>query len=330
MHRDEPPLILSTWSFGMRANAAAWPVLDGGGDVLDAVEAACTAVECDPEVDSVGYGGLPNARGVMQLDGAIMSSPAQCGAVAAVESHLHPVTLARRVMDDSPHVMVVGDGADVFADRVGQPRAELLSPQAKQAWDAWTQRPAIVDQSKDKGYAPPGNLRSDAPREGGHLHGQDSSTPDDEARWTHHDTISVLALDRHGRIGGASSTSGYAYKLPGRVGDSPIIGHGLYVEPAVGGAVATGMGELIMGVCASFLVVEVMRSGATPLDAIRHTLARIISAYELQAEHQVALIALTPDGRWASGALREGYRTSVRSPQRGEVVPPNYVALASE
>lgn len=320
--------MVSTWSFGMRGNAAAWPLLENGGDVLDAVEAACVAIERDPEVDSVGYGGLPNAQGTMQLDGSIMHSPAHCGAVAAVEAHLHPVTIARHVMNNSPHVMLVGSGADAFADMMDQPRAELLSPQAKQTWDAWTKRPEIVDQSKDKGYAPPPvHPRPIDLGEGGHLFGHDASLLDDEARWKHHDTISVLAIDTAGRIGGASSTSGYAYKLPGRVGDSPIIGHGLYVDPAVGGAVATGAGELVTGVCASFLVVELMRSGAVPLAAIEEALARIQSAYDLRPDHQVAMIALKPDGQWASGALREGYRTSVRSPRRDEVVMPDYVAL---
>jgi isoaspartyl peptidase/L-asparaginase-like protein (Ntn-hydrolase superfamily) len=150
----------------------------------------------------------------------------------------------------------------------------------------------------------------------------------DEDRWRHHDTIGVLALDARGTLAGACSTSGTPFKTPGRVGDSPIIGHGLYVDPAVGAATATGTGELIMGVCGSFLAVECMRRGASPLEALTQTLQRIIDSSDLTPEHQVAMIALAPDGTFASAALRPGYRTSIRMKDRDEVIEPDAVMLA--
>jgi len=251
---------------------------------------------------------------------------------------MHPVSIARRVMEKTAHIMLAGEGAEAFAEHEGFIHADLLSADAQDAYHRWLKDQAPVNQSRDRG-APTAESPFRAPRPidipggGGRLffhpappHPDDQSSSDDD-RWRGHDTIGVLAIDGGGTMAGACSTSGTPFKLPGRVGDSPIIGHGLYVDPDVGAATATGTGELIMGVCGSFLVVECMRRGASPIDALRQTLQRIINAHELKPEHQVALIAMKPDGSFASAALRPGYKTSVRARERDEVLEPDEVML---
>jgi N4-(beta-N-acetylglucosaminyl)-L-asparaginase len=335
-------LLISTWSFGQRGNDSAWPAFAAGGSALDAVERVCAHVDGDPAVDSVGFGGLPDARGRVSLDGCIMLSPARCGSVCCIRRFMHPVSIARRVMEKTAHVMLAGDGAEAFADSEGFMHADLLSADAQDAYHKWLKHHAPVNQSRDRGQAASANpapLRPiDVPGSGGRLFfhpapGKDERERshhlpiDPEDRWRHHDTIGVLALDSDGTLAGACSTSGTPFKLPGRVGDSPIIGHGLYVDPHIGAATATGTGELIMGVCGSFLVVECLRRGASPIEALRTTLQRIIDSYPLRPEHQVALIALKPDGTFASAALRPGYKTSIRTAHRDEVIEPDLLML---
>ncbi len=311
----------------MRANSAAWPDLMRGGSSLDAVERACRAVEADPEVDSVGYGGLPDAGGRVSLDGCIMQSPGRCGSVCFERQFLHPVSIARRVMEQTSHVMLAGDGAEAFAVEQGFKRDDLLAPAARTAWEKWRDNPWPVDQSRDRGYAPP------RPMDRGSADGRGSGplfrASGDEAGWRHHDTIGVLALDVQHELAGACSTSGTPFKRAGRVGDSPIIGHGLYVDPSAGAATATGAGELIMGVCGSFLCVEFMRGGMDPFSAAMKVLERIAKSYSLAPHHQVAFLAMKPDGSWSSASLRPGYRTSVRSAHREEAVEPDGVLIPS-
>jgi isoaspartyl peptidase/L-asparaginase-like protein (Ntn-hydrolase superfamily) len=296
--------LISTWSFGLRGHERAWPDLSAGGSALDAVEQVCRTAEADPEVDSVGRGGLPDALGQMSLDAAVMLSPDRCGAVAAVSDYLHVASIARRVMERSPHVLLVGSGADRFARDEGFQREEtLLTAHAQAAWQQWQRA------RHDSAHNP------DRPIDqgGGSLFG--------------HDTISTVARDTHGLIAGACSTSGLPYKQPGRVGDCPIIGHGLYVHPDRGAALATGAGELVMAQCGAFLAVECMGAGAAPLDAAMEVLTRIAGENNLRPEHQVGLITMAPDGRWSSAALRPGYRTSITTCQRHEVVEPDAVLL---
>jgi len=284
------PILLSTWKFGRTANRAGWPILAReSGSSVDAVEAACRAVEADPEVRSVGYGGRPDAAGRVTLDAAIMRSPARCGAVACVQGFMHPVSVARRVMERTAHVMLVGDGAERFARQEGFETTDLLTEQSRDEWRQW----------QADGEAPKGT----------------------------HDTVGVLALDQAGRLAGACSTSGMAYKLPGRVGDSPIIGHALYVDPEHGAAVATGAGELVMGVCGAFLAVEQLRRGVSPRKAVAGVLGRIVESYELRAKDQVAVIVLGPTGSWSAGALRPGYQTALRTRDRDELVEPELLLL---
>ncbi len=314
------PLLLSTWSFSSRGNEAAWPGLIAGGAALDAVEACCAVVDAAPDVDSVGYGGLPDASGRVSLDGCVMLSPSRCGSACALRRHLHPVSVARKVMERTSHVMLAGSDADDFADAAGLPPAELLEPEAKAAWERWKAQPGPVDQSRDRlaGLRP---VDSGGAHDG-RLFERTGGLSADEARWRNHDTIGTLCIDTHGTLAGACSTSGMPFKVPGRVGDSPIIGHGLYCDPAAGAATATGAGELVMGVCGSFLAVESMRRGASPLEAVVEVLERIRSAYTLEPHHQVALIALRPDGSWGAAALRSGFRIAVRDPAGSRIVEP--------
>ena len=276
------PVLVTTWPFGAPANQNAWPALAAGGDPLDAACAVCRHVEEDEAVDSVGYGGLPDAGGRVSLDACVMRSPLEKGAVAVLRACREAVTAARFVMERTPHAMLAGADADAFARECGLTADELLAPSARAKWE-------------------------------------------ERASATHtHDTVTALALGADGRLAGACSTSGRAWKLPGRVGDSPIFGHGLYVEPGVGAAGATGEGELVMGCCSSFLVVEELRRGAPPEDAIATALARLVSTCRAELEEpstQVALLALTADGRWAHGAVREGYATAVVDAEGSRVVP---------
>ncbi|MDH3584862.1 MAG: N(4)-(beta-N-acetylglucosaminyl)-L-asparaginase, partial [Phycisphaerae bacterium] len=259
---ESQPIVLSTWSFGRVANQAAWPVLEAGGSSLDAVEAGCRAVEADPAVDTVGVGGLPDRTGQVSLDACVMVSPDRCGGVCFVRNYPHPVSIARAVMEGTPHVMLAGEGAERFAAEQGFDTAPLLSEAGRQRLAQWERN--VVRAGGDRGiYSAGANVE-----EGGAV---------DPNRF--HDTVGVLALDREGQLAGACSTSGQPFKLPGRVGDSPIIGQGLYVHPEHGAAVATGTGELVMGVCGSFLAVEQMRRGATPLEAGTELLERVQESY---------------------------------------------------
>ena len=310
------PSLVSTWSFGLRGHRRAWDDLAAGGTSLDAIEAACGAIEADEEIDSVGYGGLPDAEGVMTLDGCVMTSASNCGSVCCIRRHLHPVRIARAVMERTSHVMLVGEGADAFADELGEPTVELLSPAARAAWEQWKRDGTIPDQIGD-GVRP-------VDQEGS---GRLFSAGEDD--WKHHDTIGTLALDAQGRLAGGCSTSGAPFKLPGRVGDSPIIGHGLYVDPEVAGVAATGSGELVMGCCGSFLAVEAMRRGVQPVAALLEVLERIQSAHALDAGHQVCLVALTAGGGCFSVALRPGFKVSVSCNGVHEAREPDAILLES-
>jgi L-asparaginase/N4-(beta-N-acetylglucosaminyl)-L-asparaginase len=315
------PVIVSTWSFSQQANEAAWPILAKGGDPLDAVVEACRVAEADPAVDSVGVGGLPDSSGRVSLDGCVMRSPAACGSAAGLRQHLHPARVAQLIMERTPHVMLVGPDADAFASAQGEPEQELLSPSARQAWLTWQSAPntlAACGQVRDSRLVRP--VDTGDPTTGalfGHQHG--------EQRWFGHDTIGSLAVASDGRMAGACSTSGSPYKVPGRVGDSPIIGHGLYVDPAAGAATATGSGELIMGVCGAFLAVERMRQGVSPAQAAREVVERIGAAYTILPYHQTAFLAVAPDGSWGSASLRGGFLVACRSSTGARLQPSDFV-----
>lgn len=305
------PILLSTWKFGSLANRAGWPVLTAeNGSSLDAVELACRAVEASPEVNSVGYGGYPDATGQVTLDAAVMLSPAQCGAVCSVRGVLHPVSLARIVMERTPHMLIAGCGAERLARRHGLAGHFLLTDKAQNAWHNWVVN-LLASKENDR-LVPPASMAAEA----GDKHGPTHSCGD---------TVAVIARDRSGRLAAACSTSGLAFKLPGRVGDSPIVGHALYVDPNYGAAVATGHGELAMGVCASFLAVEQLRQARPPVEAGAEVLRRIAAHFPLAEKEQMALIILASGGAWSSVALRPGFCTAVCDPDRNELVEPEYV-----
>jgi N4-(beta-N-acetylglucosaminyl)-L-asparaginase len=267
-----------------------------------------------------------------------MLSPARCGSVCYLRRAAHPVSVARRIMEATSHVMLAGDGADHFAARMGFPPADLLTERAEAAWHKWrADHPGDfaelpVDRVPSVPLGPPvstagKSLAEPVPHQqtpAEPVPPAEKPVPQEEPP---HDTVGVLAIDMAGQMAGACSTSGTPFKVPGRVGDSPIVGHGLYVDPRYGAAVASGLGELIMGVCGTFLAVEAMRRGASPADAAVEVLQRIIDNFAIREEHQAAIIVLNAAGQWSSAALRRGYRTAVRTATRNELVEPERVML---
>jgi isoaspartyl peptidase/L-asparaginase-like protein (Ntn-hydrolase superfamily) len=254
-----------------------------------------------------------------------MRGPAECGSACVLRRHANPALVARLVMERSGHVMLAGPDADAFASAHGVPERETLAPAARAAWEAWRAGAGggtAAAQARDRSLLRPVDTGDPAT---GALFGAGTGRARGEARWHGHDTIGTLALASDGRMAGACSTSGMPYKVPGRVGDSPIIGHGLYVEPGVGAATATGSGELIMGVCGAFLAVECLRRGATPLEAATEVVRRIGSAYAIEPHHQTAFIVLAADGRWSSAALRGGFLAARRSREGASLVPAEFV-----
>lgn len=315
------PFILTTWSFGPVGNDAAFPLLAAGGSALDAAVHAATVIEDDPSIDSVGVGGLPDADGEVSLDACVMTDPSQAGSVAFIRHFPNPAQIARRVMEQTIHIMLAGDGAEEFAEREGFKRRTLLTPEARNVWQKWKSDPAGINRDRYKGWLPPRNVEELRPAASS-VRVNPQRVPEQ-----HHDTVGILARDRNGRLAGVCSTSGMAFKVPGRVGDSPIIGHGLYVDQEAGAATATGTGELITGISGSFLIVELMRQGREPIDAIREALSRIARRCRLVEEHQVAFLAVRNDGAWASGALRPGFNHSFTDGTGTNVSPPSMTLM---
>lgn len=279
------PIVISTWQHGMPANAAAWEILSKGGRALDAVEAGVRVPEADPSVTSVGYGGFPDRDGHVTLDACIMDETGNCGSVAFLQHIMHPISVARLVMEKTPHVMLTGDGALEFALRHGFEKENLLTPESEEAWREWLQ-------------AAPANVKA-------------------EINVENHDTIGMLALDANGNLSGACTTSGAAWKLHGRVGDSPIIGAGLFVDNEVGGATATGWGEAVIRVAGSHLVVELMRQGHSPEEACRLAVERVISKNPDYREIQVGFLALNKNGEYGSYCIQPGFDYAVYDQPRG-------------
>lgn len=313
------PKMLITWSFGPVGADASWPALADGAGALDCVIDAATAIEDDPSIDSVGIGGLPDLEGHVTLDGCVMTNPDRCGAVCFVRHFPNVCQIARAVMERTIHVTLSGAGAEQFAQREGFEPRNLLTPEAHSVWEKWRGDPRNIDRDKYRGWLPPINWEE--------LQGVDEARikPGEPL----HDTVGILAIDSLAELAGACSTSGMAFKVPGRVGDSPIIGHGLYVDQEAGAATATGTGELISGLNGSFLVVEQMRAGATPVEAIGEALGRLTRRFELHEEHQVAFCAMSPDGQWATGALRPGFKHTVADSSGIRVEDPTLVVLDS-
>ncbi|MRG99984.1 N(4)-(beta-N-acetylglucosaminyl)-L-asparaginase [Xanthomonas sontii] len=302
--------VISTWDFGVAANQAAWQVLSRGGAALDAVEAGVRVPEADPDNHTVGLGGYPDRDGRVTLDACIMDHTGGCGSVAALEDIVHAISVARRVMEKTPHVMLVGDGALQFALAQGFERTKLLTPESEQAWKEWL---------KTSHYAPEANIENRAYRRGTLPGGKDN-----------HDTIGMLALDAHGNLSGACTTSGMAWKMHGRVGDSPIIGAGLYVDNEVGGATSTGVGEEVIRNVGSFAVVEMMRQGKSPAEACREVVMRIVRRKpELTRDLQVGFLAMNKRGEVGAFAIQPGFSYAVCDAQRQDLLLPGQSHFAA-
>ena len=276
------PVVISTWNHGIAANTAAWAVLNNGGKAIDAVEVGVRVTESDPTGQSVGIGGRPDMNGDVTLDACIMNEQGDCGSVAYLKNIEHPITVARQVMEETPHVMLVGDGAKQFALEKGHAEINLLTEQSRTEWQKW--------QASERKVLPKINVEN-------------------------HDTIGLLALDNQGNLSGACTTSGAAWKLPGRVGDSPIIGAGLYVDNEVGGATATGWGEAVIRAVGCFLVVELMRQGNSAQQACELAVERVISKNPDWRDIQVGFIALAKDGSYGGYCIQSGFDYAVQTAQ---------------
>ena len=292
------PVVVSTWNFGEAANEAAWTVLQqDDGYVLDAIEKGVGRIEADPEIHTVGRGGRPDASGTVTLDACVMDEQGRYGAVAALERILHPAAVARRVKDDSPHSLLVADGALRFARTQGFEPQDLLTDEMDAAWREWKEKnpDAVPD-------PPEANVEA-----------QDTTS---RGGAENHDTIGMLALDAQGRLGGACTTSGTAWKQPGRVGDSPLVGSGLFVDPDVGAACATGWGEAIMRVAGSHVVVEAMRHGKDPEAACREAAERVQKRSDSD-NVQAGFLALRADGQAGAYGVRSGFDMAIYDEAEG-------------
>ncbi len=301
------PIVISTWDFGKAANEAAWEVLGKGGRALDAVERGVKVPEADPTNQSVGLGGRPDRDGFVTLDACIMDENYKCGAVAFLEHIVHPISVARLVMEKTPHVMLVGEGALQFALANGFKKENLLTEKSKAEWKEWL---------KESKYKPEANI------ENKHHQNVQGSKPGDAKN---HDTIGMVALDTNGNMSGACTTSGMAYKIRGRVGDSPIIGAGLYVDNEVGAATSTGVGEEVIRIVGSHLVVELMRQGYKPEEACKKAVERIISRNPENAKIvQVGFLALSKNGTYGAYALQKGFSYAVKNGNESKIIDAPY------
>ncbi len=291
------PIVVSTWK-QPKANAAAEAVLVKKGRALDAAEAGARVPEADPNDTSVGYGGLPDRDGRVTLDACIMDEKGNAGSVTYLENIMHPVSVARAVMEKTPHVMLSGEGAFRFAIAQGFRKENLLTKSSEKQWREWL---------KTAKYQPVINIER-------------------------HDTIGILAMDDAGNLAGACTTSGLAYKMNGRVGDSPIIGAGLFVDNEIGAACATGLGELMLRVCGSFLAVELMRQGKTPQQACEEVISRVLKRPEMRGngkmvdgqgnigDVQVGVLAIDRQGNVGAFSIVPGFNYTVSRGGKTEVI----------
>lgn len=277
--------MLSTWNHGIEANAAGFLALQQGGTAMDMIEAGARLVEADATGLSVGIGGLPDRDGHVTLDACCMDHTGNAGSVCFVQGVLHPLSLARKVMEDTPHVMLAGAGAEQYARELGMNKVELLTDVSQRAWEEWR---------KTSDYKPVINIEN-------------------------HDTIGLLAMDNQGRMAGGCTTSGLAYKMHGRVGDSPILGAGLFVDPEIGGATATGLGEAVMKTVGSFLVVELMRQGRSPQAACEEAVHRIMDRMPTD-DLQVGYLALSRSGEAGGHAIHGGFNYALTTADGGSLI----------
>ena len=267
------PIVVATWDV-KNATKKAWEILSTNGNSLDAVEQGCRVEEANENGQSVGIGGLPDREGNVTLDACIMDFTGNCGSVVYLKDIKHAISVARLVMEKTPHVMLAGDGAKKYALSMGFKEENLLTEKSKKDWIKW---------KKEEEYNPIINIEN-------------------------HDTIGMLAMDEKQNISGACTTSGLAYKMQGRVGDSPIIGSGLFIDNEIGGAVATGLGEEVIKTVGSFLVVELMRQGYSPDDACKIAIDRIVKKPGSNYKNfQVGYVALNKMGQSGSYSIQKGF-----------------------
>lgn len=278
------PVVVSTWKFGYAANEKAWETLITGGKALDAVESGVQVPESDPNVTSVGYGGLPDRDGNVTLDSCIMDETGNAGSVAFLQGIKNPIRVARMVMEKTPHVMLAGKGAQDYAVSQGFEIEDLLTNKARKRWEKW---------KTDANYKPEINVED-------------------------HDTIGMIALDQQGNLSGACTTSGLAWKMHGRVGDSPIIGAALFVDNEIGAATATGKGEAVIKTVGSFLIVELMRQGKSPQEACELAVQRIIEKNPDSKNFQVGYLALNKQGETGAYSIQKGFTFNVFDPTKKE------------
>ena len=271
------PVVISTWKFGFPANEKAWEILKQGGWALDAVEQGVRVPESDPDVATVGYGGYPDRDGYVTLDSCIMDETGNCGSVAFLQHIKNPISVARKVMEETPHIMLVGEGALRFALDQGFEKQDLLTEKARSRWESWREK---------SNYEPVINIEN-------------------------HDTIGMLALDLEGNLSGACTTSGLSFKMHGRVGDSPLIGAGLFVDNEVGAATATGKGESVIKVAGAHLIVELMRQGRSPQQACQEAVERIMKKQPDHEKFQVGFLALNKQGQFGSYSIQKGFTYNV-------------------
>ena len=286
--KSQQPLIISTWDHGLTANEASIKAINNGQPAIDAVEFGVKVPEADPSVTSVGYGGYPDRDGNVTLDACIMDDTGNCGSVSFLEHIKHPISVARKVMEETPHVMLSGKGALKFALDQGFKKENLLTEKAKSRWKKWLEKGL---------YKPEVNIEN-------------------------HDTIGLLAMDKNGDISGACTTSGLAWKYHDRVGDSPIIGASLYVNNSYGAATATGVGELVMKTLGSFLIVEFLRQGLHPQKACEKAIERIIERPE-HKNKQVGYLAINKSGEYGAYSIYPGFPYALYQKGTNKIHPSN-------
>ncbi len=304
------PIVISTWAPNVKANAAAWEILGAGGRALDAVVKGVQVPEADPTDNSVGYGGLPDRDGKVTLDSCVMDEAGNCGSVMAVEHIMHPVLLARLVMEKTPHVQLVGEGALQFALEQGFKKENLLTEASKKAWKEWLKKSEYDPMRSVK------ELEEKIEKE---------KKKEQKGNWPvallNHDTIGMVAMDTNGNLGGACTTSGMAFKMHGRVGDSPIIGAGLFVDNEVGAASATGVGEEVIRICGAHTIVESMRRGLIPELACREAIRRIVKNKGSRAKDvQVGFLAINNRGQHGGFAIQKGFNYCVTTKDGTKVI----------
>ncbi len=289
---ENKAIVISTWRHGIKANKVAWEILKNNGRALDAVEKGVMVSESDPTCTSVGYGGMPDREGNVTLDACIMDENGNCGAVSFLKNIKNAISVARKVMEETPHIMLSGEGALQFAKQQGFKEENLLTENAKKRWKNWLKN-----------------------------HPESQMWIDQH----NHDTIGMIALDKNGNLSGSCTTSGLAWKYYGRVGDSPIIGAGMYVDNKYGAACATGKGEAVIKMAGSFLIVEFMRQGKSPQEACELAVQRIIEGQPDHKDFQVGFLALNKKGEHGAYSLREGFEFAINTAKKNDFVESGFV-----